>query len=65
MNILTSEFPEVMKQFTIGKSYEGRNISAFLLGLNLTSKNLIAVSEKYPNLKAYKNYSKLIRKDIK
>ena len=40
MNILTAEFPEVMKQFTIGKSYEGRNISAFLIGLNLTSKNL-------------------------
>jgi Zinc carboxypeptidase len=40
MNTLTAEFPEVLKKFSIGKTSQNRDINGYLLGLNLTSKQV-------------------------
>ncbi len=40
MTSLTQQFPECVRKFQIGSSYQNRPIYGYLIGLGLTSKNL-------------------------
>jgi len=36
---LDKQFPEVFRRFTVGKTFEGRSIMGYMIGLDLTTKD--------------------------
>jgi murein tripeptide amidase MpaA len=43
MNDLDAQFPELLRKFTVGKTYEERDMMGYLLGTGLTSKEATMV----------------------
>ena len=39
MQKLDQQFPEVFRRFTVGKTYEGRSIMGYMIGLDLATKD--------------------------